>query len=121
MIETYSRGRSRLNVIIVIDEKWVYQGYVCSKENMRTWVDGAEDRPKIARRTISDRKVLIFFACSYSKSLFYYEVLHDGGIVDSTIYLEFLERMCTKFEPMMPRWEIVIQHDNARPRVSRQV
>ena len=120
MIETYSRRRSRMNVI-VIDEKWIYLRDVCPKENMRAWVDSAGDRPRIARRTISDRKVLVIVACNYSKSLFYHEVMHDGGTVNSTRYLEFLERMCTKFEHTLPRWEIVIQHDNARPHVSHQV
>ena len=120
MIQTYSRRRSRVNVI-VIDEKWIYLRDVCPKENMRAWVDSAGDRPGIARRTISDRKMLIILACNYSKSLFYHEVMHDGGTINAARYLEFLERMCSKFQPTLPRWELVIQHDNARPHVSRQV
>ena len=76
MIETYSRRRSRVSVI-VIDEKWVYLRNVCQKETMRAWVDGAGERPIAARRTISHRKVLIILACNYSKSLFYHEVLYD--------------------------------------------
>ena len=120
MLERYSRRRSREN-IIVIDEKWVYFKDIPAKENNRAWVDGAGDRPAIARRTISDRKVLIILASNYSKSMHYLEVLHDGTSINSQRYLDFLENMATEFQNVLPRWEMVVQHDNARPHVARTV
>lgn len=120
MLERYSRRRSRENVI-VIDEKWVYFKDIPAKENIRAWVDGAGDRPAIARRTISDRKVMIILASNYSKSMHYLEVLHDGTSINSQRYLDFLENMATEFENVLPRWEMVVQHDNARPHVARIV
>jgi len=120
MIERYSRRRSR-ETIVVIDEKWVYFKDTPAKENNRAWVDGAGDRPAIARRTISNRKVMIILASNYSKSFYYLEVLHHGTSINSQRYIDFLENMVNEFENLIPRWEMVIQHDNARPHVARIV
>ena len=120
MIERYSRRRSRENVI-VIDEKWVYFKDIPAKENNRAWVDSAGDRPAVARRTISDRKVLIILASNYSKSMHYLEVLHDGASINSQRYIDFLENMASEFESVLPRWKMVVQHINARPHVARCV
>ena len=57
LISHFSEHDSRRRTIIV-DEKWVFLRDVPPKENLRYWVDSAGDRPKIPKRTISDRKFM---------------------------------------------------------------
>lgn len=120
LLAAYSR-RGAKDKIIVIDEKWIYLRDVPPPQCNRAWVDEAGDRPHMARRTISDKKVLIILASNFSKSLVYKEVLHDGGSINAERYLQFLENMTNEFEGTLPRWEMIIQHDNARPHVARVV
>lgn len=120
MLNAYSPRRAK-EKIIVIDEKWIYLRDVPPKECNRIWVNGPGDRPTIARRTISDRKVLIIVASNYTKSLSYFELLHDGGSINAERYLRFLQNMITNFQTRLPAWEMTIQHDNARPHVAQLI
>ena len=120
MLDRFSKRRSQDNVI-VLDEKWVYFRDVPARENMRAWVDSTGDRPTYAKRTISDQKVLIILSSNYSKSMWYLEVLHDGGSIDAARYLQFLKNMVVAFGNKLPRWEIIVQHDNAKPHIARIV
>ena len=63
---------------------------------------------------------MIIVASNYSKSFSCIEVLHDGGSINADRYLVFLENMFTTFERQLqlPRWELHLQHDNARPHVA---
>lgn len=120
MLNVYSARRAK-EKIIVIDEKWIYLRNVPPKECNRVWVDGTGDRSTIARRTISDRKVLIIVASNYAKSLTYFEILHDGGSINAERYLQFLQNMIANFQTRLPAWEMVIQHDNARPHAAQLI
>ena len=106
--------------LIVLDEKWVYLRSVRPKECHRAWVDGAGDRPQEARRTISDKKVMLILASNFSKSFTYKEILHDGGSINADRYLIFLQNMFDALERQLrlSRWEVYLQHDNARPHVA---
>ena len=83
LVEFLKRGAKEK--VVVIDEKWIYFRDVRPKESDRAWISSAGDTPFPiqARRTISDKKVLIILACNYSKSFAYYELLDDGHAVDS--------------------------------------
>ena len=105
----------------MIDEKWIYLRDVPPEECNRVLVDGTDDRPTIARRTISDRKVLIIVASNYAKSLTNFELLHDGGSINAERYLQFLQNMISKFQTIRPALAMVIQHDNARPHVAQLI
>ena len=120
MLNVFSTRRAK-EKIIVIDEKWICLRDVPPKECNRVWVDGAGDRPAVARRTISDRKILIIVASNYTKSLTYFELLQDGGSVNADRYLQFLKNMIAQFHGRLPAWEMTIQHDNARPHVAQLV
>ena len=93
----------------------------CATECQRAWVDSAGDHPTVPRRTISDRKVLAIVASNYTKSLVYVEILHDGGSINADWYLKFLQNMLAEFQGRVPPWEIILQHDNARPHVAHQI
>ena len=60
-------------------------------------------------------------AMNFSKSLIYKEILHDGGSIDAQRYLLFLQNMFDAFHETIPRWEITIQHGDARPHVAALV
>ena len=117
MLNVLSRRNAKQKVIVT-DEKWVYFTDTPPKENTRAWVTGAGDRPTLPRRTMSSRKILIMAATNFSKTLTYKEVLHDGGSINAERYLEFLCNMVNHFKQQIPAWEIVLQHDNARPHVA---
>ena len=122
ILETLRRRQIK-SKLVVVDEKWVYYKSIPPKECNRVWVDCAGDRPQVSRRTIADRKVLIMVALNYAKSFSYIEVLHDGGSINGDRYLSFLQNMCAAFEQQLnlPRWEMCLQHDNARPHIAMQV
>ena len=61
---------------------------------------------------------MIILASNFSKTLQHKEILHDGGSINAERYLLFLENMLTEFERVLPRWELTIQHDNARPHMA---
>ena len=83
---------------IVIDEKWVYLVDVATKENIRIWVNSASDRSMVPKRTISSKNVLVIVASNFNKSLYYTEILHDGGTVNAERYLTFLQNMIEHFD-----------------------
>lgn len=121
MLAEFSR-RGAKEKVVVIDEKWVYYRDVRPKECNRAWVNAAGDAPPVqARRTISDRKVLVIVACNFSKTFSYFESLDDGGSVNSERYVVFLQNMVQLYEQQMPAWELKIQHDNARPHTAHIV
>jgi len=62
---------------IVIDEKWLYSEPSQSKENVRAWVDPGGNRPRLARRKITDRKWHIIVAMNF-RSDYYFEVVEKG-------------------------------------------
>ena len=100
---------------IIIDEKLVYLVDVAPKENIRAWVDSAGDRPMVSKRTFSSKKVSVIVASNFNNSLYYVEILHDGGTVNAEKYLKFLQNMIEQFRRELPPWVMTIQHDNARP------
>ena len=53
----------------------------------------------------------------------YFEVLHDGGTVNADCYLQFLETTIEFFSKKLdvPRSQLSIMHDNARPHLAQIV
>ena len=100
MLNAYSTRRAK-EKIIVIDEKWIYLRDVPPKE--------------------CSRKVMIIVASNYAMSLRYFELLHDGGSINAERYLQFLKNMISNFQTRVPVWELVIQHDNARPHIAQLI
>ena len=117
------RRRNIKNKLIVIDKKWVFFNSIPPKECNRVWVDSAGDRPQQPRRSTGDRKTMVLVAANYSKTFTYCEALEDGGSINADRYLIFLQNLFNAFENDvgMPRWELNLQHDNARPHVAIRV
>ena len=67
------------------------------KECQRSLVDSEGDGPIMARRTISDKKVLVIVASNCAKYIVYFEVLQDGGSINAERHLEFLINMVATF------------------------
>ena len=72
---------------IVIDEKWLYSEPSQSKENVRAWVDPGGNRPRLARRKITDRKWHIIVAMNF-RSDYYFEVV-EKPLMLSVIFNSF--------------------------------
>lgn len=107
---------------IIVDEKWVFLRDVPPKENLRFGVDSAGDRPKIPKRTISDRKFMWIMAANFSGD-FFFEVLHNGGTVNGVRYLQFLQKATEFFSQKLGvrSSQLSVMHDNARPHVAEIV
>ena len=114
--------RNTTKYVIVTDEKWIYCRELAQKEIQRFWVDNASDRPRIARRTIVDKKSMCLMA-SNIKEQFYYKILEDEETVNGDRYLAFLKAMFEYMTSMLsvPRYRLCIIHDNVRPHISKIV
>ena len=81
------------------------------------------DRSQVPRATLADKKFMIIVALNFSNSFSYIELLHDGGSINNDRYLLFVQNMCTALQQQenLPRWEMCLQHDNARPNIAMHV
>lgn len=100
--------------IVVIDEKWLYSRPMPPKENVRAWVDPGGDRPRQARRIISDKKFHIIVGMNY-RGEHYFEVLEQGRTIDAQRYVQFLDNL----KEIRRRGTLHIMHDNARPHTAQ--
>lgn len=114
--------RNAAKNIIVCDEKWIYFRSVPHPTCLRKWLpkdgSGDERRAELARRSQGDQKVHMIFACNFMGDS-YYELLNDGGSVNSARYVTFIQNAIQNFdlnniELHNMKW----MHDNARPHVS---
>lgn len=114
----FESRNSRRN-IYVCDEKWVYFKSKPHPLFIRAWLpqdgSGDSDRPTIARRTQSDRKVQVIVASNFTNQ-HYFEILEDGGSINSERYIQFLENAITHLDINAVRLRSILwMHDNARP------
>jgi transposase len=77
-------------------------------------------RPKITKSEIQDWKCMMIVAL-WKKQIFAYEILPEGETVDSTAYLDFLERRILSEVDRKKIGRIYILHDNAPPHRHRIV
>lgn len=109
--------------LIVTDEKWIYRRNIPSSANQHYWVDSAGDRPPLAKRTISDPKILVIMATNFHGDA-YFELLAEGATVNAIRYIQFLQNMVRHFAnmggPVLPE-NMLLMHDNARPHVANAV
>ena len=92
--------RNAAKNVIVCDEKCVYFRSVPHPTCLRKWLpkDGSGDdrRPTLARRTQGNQKVHMIFASNFS-GMSFYELLTDGGSVDSESYFTFIKNAIPNF------------------------
>ena len=87
--------------LIIVDEKWIYHRHLPPRNQQRAWCDGAGDRVKVARRTISDAKTMYIWSSNFEGHMFVQMVEH-GRSVDADCYEGFLGRMTMKFGQLSP-------------------
>ena len=104
--------------VIVIDEKWFFWRSIGTRQTNSVWCTSAADKPKVARRTISDKKSMVLMAVPFGGKLFC-EVVTQS--IDSEACINCLKNMHQKFShqanPLSLKNSILI-HDNARPHIS---
>lgn len=112
--------------LVVTDEKWFFSRPVGSPSTNTFWVDPDGDRPTVAKRSAMEVKFMAMVAVTFH-GISYSKVLPRNTTIDSDIYITFLEEAMAAFSTYelqisrkAVRWEnSTIQHDNARPHVSR--
>ena len=98
------------------DDTWVYSYEPESKRRSSEWKKPGSPRPKKAKRTWSQKKVMLitFFD---SKDLIHYKFLENGQTVNSSFYIEvlrrFREKLCKKRPDMWQSGDWILQHDGA--------
>ena len=119
---TVLQNANSVNRIVFIDEKWFYLRSLGSKRSNRAWCSDSNNKPKLVRRTLNDKKLMVIMAVSFTGQRFLKLIPH-GVTVNSTIYISALQEMHQKFvhqsAPLTWRNMLFIQ-DNARPHVSRE-
>jgi len=108
--------------IIVCDEKWIYFRSTPNPIFIHRWIpkdgSGDQNRPQVARRSQSDRKVQMIFATNFNANC-YYEFLEDGGTINSIRYIEFVQNAVASFNiNNVQLHSMQWMHDNARPHIS---
>lgn len=95
--------------VIITDEKWLYSQPLPPRQHVRQWVDGQGDRPRLARRIISDRKFHIIVGVSF-RGDYTFQVLERDQTINADRYIAFIQ------ERVMPlRRNLTLMHDNATP------
>jgi len=113
--------------LFVVDEKWIYLKSFPPQNSVHRWVPcdavgPAGDRPTICRKSMCHKKVMIIVALNFSGQT-YFEILEDGGTINSGRYIDFLLNC---FDYLREQHGIAIDrlslmHDNARPHKSAVV
>jgi hypothetical protein len=122
MLEVFESRIVQSN-LVTVDEKWFYCRHLRPKNMIGSWVLPGGDQIQTARRTPMDKKFMAIVAVSL-RGLHYFEVLPRNQCVDSTVYIEFLNKMFISFGDDLQRHPIRTRnmsliHDNARPHVSQ--
>ena len=120
LIQVLGRRNARRN-IYVCDEKWIYLRSVPNNTCVSAWLpnDGSGHVPTLARRSQSDRKILVIFLCNFTGNA-YYEFLEEGVSVNSDRYIQFLRNSIAHLSlNNVQLHNILWQHDNARPHTSK--
>ena len=81
-----------MEVLYVIDEKWLYARPLPPLQGIRAWVDVGGDRPEVPRRIISDIKYHIIVAINFLGAN-YSEVVEPNETVNSQRYVLFLQNL----------------------------
>lgn len=112
--------------LVHTDEKWFYLTPMGNKATRKSWVQPGGDTISVARRTSMDKKFLALVAINFH-GLSYSKVLERNETVDSQEYILFLVEAFAAFDTYELRQttqsiqfeNCFLQHDNARPHVSR--
>ena len=112
---------TEIRKLVFIDEKGFYLRSVGTKSSNKAWVADIYQKPKLAPRTISDKKFMAVVAMTL-EGVWYCEVLENGKSINIDVYVSCIQNMHEKFvhhrQPLRYKDMILIQ-DNARPHVSR--
>ena len=126
---TAHNARNTSRYTVVTDEKWFYEKPLGNTATRRCWVSPQGDvkRQTIAKRTQSSKKFHVMVAVTFS-GMFHFKILAPGVTVNSAEYLQFLNEAMDSFDSYelqqqgksIPWQYLRLQHDNARPHVSKE-
>jgi len=107
--------------IVTCDEKWIY---FRNHDTRRQWALSGQAVEPVAKRGRFEPKVMMCVWWNYH-GVIHYELVPNGRAVNADLYSEQLERVHQAIRQLYPalvnRGRVLLQHDNARPHVSRRV
>jgi histone-lysine N-methyltransferase SETMAR len=106
--------------IVTCDEKWIF---FRNPDTRGQWVFPGERSEPVAKRERFEHKVMLCVWWNY-QGIIHYELIPDGRSVNSDIYSNQLRRvyeiLWARYPEFVDKRQLLLQHDNARPHVSRK-
>jgi len=105
------------------DETWIHFKPQANRRNSRVWVHKNEPLPQVTRNKLTNQKCLLLIAFTHAGH-YSVKALPYGETVDGDVYINFIRQTATKWRNQKNRvmlTKMFLQHDNARPHVSKKV
>ena len=121
-------ARNALRYTVVTDEKWFYDKPLGNTATRRCWVSPEGDVKKTSFCILqSSKKFHVIVAVTFS-GMFHFKILAPRVSMNSPEYLQFLNEAVNSFGSYelkqqgksIPWQYLRLQHDNARPHVSKE-
>lgn len=109
---------SFLHRVVTCDEKWIYYN---NNSRGRTWCGKGQAPQTVAKRTLTNDKVLlsVWWDC---RGIIFYDFLPSGQTIDSDQYCVYLdqvqENLKRKRGYLLNRKGVIFHQDNAKPHTS---
>ena len=117
-------GDDRYRLYVVEDETWVNFDIQDTSSSAAQWVKQGMPRPRAVSHKLTPRKCLVMLAFSACKR-FHVKALTYGETINGDLYQEFVREAGEKWQKLRQNpihlYDVVWQHDNARPHTKKEV
>jgi len=117
-------GDDRYRLYVVEDETWVNFDVEDGSSSAVQWVKQGMPRPRAVSHKLTPRKCLVMLAFSACKR-FNVKALPYGETINGDVYQKFVREAGEKWQKLRRNpvhlYDVVWQHDNARPHAKKEV
>jgi len=107
--------------IVTRDERWIFLN---NYNHEKQWLDKGDRGIQIPKDKKLGKKVMLYVWWNY-EGMVYFDLLEYGRTVNSELYKNQLTKIHEKLQSCYPslanRKRVILQHDNARPHVSKTI